>query len=251
MDPKAELIKEYFSGLPKDRLKLETSEHGFGFLEEMLTGGMTLEYGERVLNKEVHKYKFSNVPEWRMDSLLVSHARKSCNVCLYFKDVANSLFAFNLDKDYRFDKVSSLPEMAAAVDLLRNTLTSVGCEPLVITSGKGFHFWCRLAGAVKNDQLYDFMLRAMAKTLYGLHKRGLDHNRISPRFYPDPGMRDKISLRLFGSDHASSKVFSRVSTASGLLDEDASWVAFEKHLRTSTIALEAFRIARKSINGQI
>jgi len=240
MDSKLELIRAFYAGLPKDRVKVETFDHGFAFLEEMLIDGMTLEYGERVLCREVYKYKFSNVPPWRMEELLLSHVRKGCNVCLYFADKTNSLFGFNLDGNHKSNSTAISLEMAAAVSALEEILTGAGCKPLVVASGKGYHLWCRLGAAASNDQLYNFMLRAMAKTLYALHQKGLDHNQINARFYPDPRTRDKISLRLFGSDHPNNKVFSRVQTQDGLLDEEASWTAFDEHLRLNTISAETF-----------
>jgi hypothetical protein len=240
MDSKLELLKAFYAGLPKDRAKVETLDHGFEFLEKMLTDGMTLEYGERVLLRKVYKYKFSNVPPLRMEGFLSSHVQKACNLCLYFGTMTNSLFAFNLDNTHKVDNSVISPEMALAVSALRNILMDAGCTPLVVASGKGCHLWCRLAAAVSNDQLYNFMLRAMAKTLYALHKKGMDYNRINPRFYPDPKVQDKISLRLFGSVHPNTGVFSRVLTQDGLLDEEASWSAFEDHLRLHTISEETF-----------
>ena len=247
MDPKFELIKAFYAGLPKDRAKVETFDHGFAFLERILTDGMTLEYGERVLCRDVYKYKFSNVPPWKMEELLLSHVQKGCNVCLYFADKMNSLFGFNLDISQKVNTTVISPEMALAVSTLRGILTDVGCKPLVVGSGKGYHLWCRLAAAASNERLYDFMLRVMAKTLYALHQKGLDYNRINARFYPDPRAQDKISLRLFGSDHPNNKVFSRLLTEDGLLDEEASWNAFEEHLRVNTISETTFRNACESM----
>lgn len=251
MDLKAELIKRFYAGLPKDRIKLETFSHGFDFLEKMTADGMTLDYGELVLCKEVHKYKFSNVAKHKMDELLFSHVHKNCNVCLYFNENANSLFAFNLDKDQKFDDVSDIPELTVAANLVRSILLDLGCEPLVVASGKGYHIWCRLAAPESNDDLYRFMLRTMAKALHQLHVRGLDHHRIYTRFYPDPRTVNKISLRLFGSCHLSNKLFSWILADDGLLDEDASWIAFEEHLERKTIDKGAFQAAYRSITGSL
>jgi hypothetical protein len=137
--------------------------------------------------------------------------------------------------------------MEMAVRLLREILTENECVPLVIASGRGYHLWCRLDGRVENEKLYQFMLRAMAKALYGLHKIGLDHNRIKANFYPDPRTKNTVSLRLFGSNHMKNKVFSRVNTGVELLDEERSWEAFRDHMRTRTISREAFLIALKNI----
>lgn len=181
--------------------------------------------------------------------MLLSHVRKECNVCLYFKESSNSLFCFNMDKSPKFSTTAMLPELELGVSLLREILTSLGCEPLVVASGKGCHLWCRLAAAAGNEELYNFMLRAMAKALYGLHQKGLDHQRLHVRFYPDPRTLDKISLRLFGSDHVKDGRFSHVLTREGLLDEEGSWAAFEAHLRLKTIGAETFRDACGRLAG--
>ena len=60
-----------------------------------------------------------------------------------------------------------------------------------------------------------------------------------------------MSLRLFGSDHAKNKVFSRVYTRDGLLDEEASWKAFEDHMREKTIGVGEFRSAYEAMMAGI
>ena len=89
MDPRVSLLKEFYRGLPKDRAKLETQEHGFVFLEKLLADGVELEYGELTLSRLLHKYKLARIPERRMDEFLLSHVEKACNVCLYFDGQAN------------------------------------------------------------------------------------------------------------------------------------------------------------------
>ena len=44
-----------------------------------------------------------------------------------------------------------------------------------------------------------------------------------------------VSLRLFGSEHVKTRVFSHVLGPAGLLDEDASWTAFAEHFRRGAI----------------
>src|SRR6202522_3755787 len=201
MDAKPRLLKEFYRGLPKDRAKVETYEHGFEYLERMLAGGAALEYGEMAAAGLLHKYKFSNMPEEQMDEFMNAHIAKACNLCLYFVQVDNSLFCFNLDNNHKTNNMVAIPEMTLVVELLREILTGAGCEALVIASGRGYHLWCRLEAAVENERLYQFMVRSMAKALLGLHKQGFDHNKIKANFYPDPRARDVVSLRLFGSLH--------------------------------------------------
>ncbi len=247
MDRKVALLREFYAGLPKDRVKVETDRHGFAFLDELLSGGATLEYGELTLHGLLHKYKLANVPERRMEELIAQHVRSECNVCLYFGDRTNSLFCFNLDNNHRANNTEIIPEMGLALEVLRDGLERLGCEPLVLASGRGYHLWCRLAGPVENDRLYEFMLRSAAKTVARLHEAGRDYNRIKINLYPDRRIRDVVSLRLFGSVHAKNKVFSFVSTPLGLLDEQASWERFEQHLRTGTIAVERFDEAYRTM----
>jgi len=240
MDRRVELLLEFYAGLPRDRAKVETRRHGFDYLERMLSDGVTLEYGELTLDGLLHKYKLANVPEHRMTELLRGHVEKECNVCLYFDDRANSLFCFNLDNNFKVNNTVIIPELELAVELLRNLLSGLGCGPLVVASGRGFHLWCRLDGPVDNDRLYNFMLRCAAKTAAALCKAGHDHNKVKINLYPDRRIRDVVSLRLFGTDHAKNRVFSRILSEGGLLDETASWLRFEQHMRGNTVAAGHF-----------
>jgi len=240
MDNRVDLIKEFYQGLPTNRVKLETFHYGFDFLEKLLTDGIVLRYGERYITGRFYKYKLANVPKERIDGLLQAHVRKECNVCLYFDGNANGLFCFNLDINHKVNNTVMIPEMAVAVTLLRDILAGAGCEPLVIASGRGYHCWCRLDAPVSNERLHKFMLGAMARTFYGLQQNGMDHRKIKANFYPDPRTQDTVSLRLFGSEHMNTKLFSQVLSREGLLDEAASWKAFEEHLRRHAIIAEAF-----------
>lgn len=247
MDSKLRLLKEFYSGLPKDRAKVETGDRGFAFLESMISDGVAFDYGEMHGPSLLHKYRLSNINPRRMDELLLSHLAKTNNVCLYFDDVESSVFCYNLDNNHKGDNTAVLPEMKLAVSLLRELLTVLGCEPLVIASGRGYHVWCRLAVAIENKRLHNFMLRSMAKTLAWIHERGHENENIKANFYPDPRIRNTVSLRLFGSAHARNKTFSRILAKEGLLDEAASWEAFEHHLRHKTISGEQFQEAYGAI----
>jgi len=251
MDSRVTLLKEFYGGLPADRVKVETYEHGFPFLDQLLMSGVALEYGEIAAAGLLHKFKLSGVTEEAMDALLLSHIGKTRNVCLYFGEKVNSLFCYNLDNNHKTNNTELIPEMQCTVTLLRDILIGLGCEPLVIASGRGYHLWCRLEAPVDNQQLYEFMLRTMARAFLGLHQQGYDHNKIKANFYPDPRAHNTVSLRLFGSDHAKNKVFSRILTRDGLLDEDASWNAFDHHLREKTITIVAFHDAYASLLASI
>jgi len=245
MDQRAELIKAFYRGLPLDRVKLETQRHGFPFLGELLADGAELDYGELTLSGILHKYKLSKVPAQLIDRLIDAHVKKEGNVCLYFGAESNSLFCFNLDNNHKENNTVVIPEMELAVRSLREKLTAAGCEPLVIASGRGFHLWCRLDGPVANERLYQFMLAAAIRVAAELEAQGRDHRKVKFNFYPDPRTQNTVSLRLFGSDHAKNRVFSRILTDDGvLLDENASWAYFENYLQTRTVTVEAFGGAR-------
>jgi len=100
---------------------------------------------------------------------------------------------------------------------------------------------------VANDQLYGFMLRAAVRALLAFQGSGYDHKTIKFNFYPDVKVHDVVSLRLFGSDHAKNKVFSRVLTPGGLLGEAASWEFFEDFLRNRTIPRDTFTAACRAL----
>ncbi|HVU15358.1 MAG TPA: hypothetical protein VHD32_00425 [Candidatus Didemnitutus sp.] len=243
MDHRIALLNAFYRGLPRDRAKIETSAFGFDFLERLLGTDTRLEYGELTLSGVLHKYKLAGISAAHMDRLLHDHVAQTCNVCLYFDEVANDVFCFNLDNNHKTENTVVIPEMECAVRALRDLLTGLGCEPLVIASGRGFHVWGRLQQAVPNGRLHEFLLRAAVKTLARLHAEGLDHQQVKINLYPDKRLQGAVSLRLFGTAHAKNKVFSRVLTPEGLLDEADSWKCFEEHLHRRTIGPEAFDAA--------
>ena len=247
MDWRVSLIKAFYRGLPMDRAKVEMSRYGFDFLEKLLAGDMQLEYGELTLANVLHKYKLTNISEARMDELLRSHVEKECNICLYFDKRINSTFCFNLDNNHATNNTVIIPEVELAVRALVERLNNTGCNTLVVASGRGYHVWCRLASPVANTRLYRFMLHTAARVNLLLHEHGLDPLKLKFNFYPDPRIHDVVSLRLFGSEHAKNKVFSRVFTADGLLDEQASWAYFEDYLNTKTIEVDTFNQAFNSV----
>jgi hypothetical protein len=247
VDSRITLLEEFYRGLPKDRAKVETQEHGFAFLDRLLADGATLEYGELTLAGLLHKYKLAGLPAARFQDLLCAHVAKTCNLCLYFGDRANELFCFNLDNNHKTGNTEVRPEMELAVRVLSERLRDLGCAPLVVASGRGFHLWGRLEAPVENARLYGFMLRCAVATAAALHGQGHDHHRIKFNFYPDPRSCAIVSLRLFGTEHAKNKVFSRVLTPHGLLDEAASWAHFADTVRAGPIAAATFDAACETL----
>jgi len=247
MDPRVALLREFYRAMPMDRAKLETEEHGFGFLERLLAGGIELEYGELTLSGRLHKYKLARIPPAQMDEFLAGHVSRTCNVCLYFDARANETFCINLDNNHRVDNTAAIPEVEAAVRTLIRVYGELGCEPLVVASGRGYHIWGRADAPVDNQLLYRFMLRAAAAAAAELLSRGLDPQQAKFNFYPNPKINDVVSLRLFGSQHAKTGRFSSILTADGLLGEEASWAHFADYLQHRTVAAARLEAAAGNI----
>ena len=237
MDRRVALLKDFYRGLPTDRVKLEVAAYGFDFITQLEERGIELEYGELTLSEVLHKYKLTKITGLQMDELLAWHVAKLCNVCLYFHRQANSLFSFNLDNNHSQNSSSLIPEVQLAVRTLVERLNELDCKPLVIASGRGYHVWCRLEAAVPNERLYPFMLHTAAGALLTLQQRGFDTNTMKFNLYPDGRIQDLVSLRLFGSEHAKTHAFSFILDGDILLDEEASWAHFEAHVENRTVSL--------------
>lgn len=243
MDPRVSLLKEFSRCFVPGKAKIETERCGFDYLERLLSGGAALEYGELTSTRLLHKYKVVDVPDHRMDELLQMHVMKECNVCRYFGTDENDVMCFNMDNNHKTNNTIIIPEMSLALGALRTCLQDLGCEPLTIASGRGYHVWLRLDEPVENALLYSFMVRAAARALLPLLTGGYDHHTVKFSFYPDIKVNDVVSLRLFGSEHAKNKVFSHVHTPQGLLDEAASWTYFEHFVRSAATSAVTFRAA--------
>lgn len=240
MDSRVKLLKDFYSTMQPGKLKLETNNHGFDFLEQLLSDGIILEYGQLASYGLTHKYKLLNVPETVMDRFLQNHINKKCNVCFYFDEIANNTFCFNLDNNYKSNNTVLIPEMQFSVKTVMQRLEALGIEPLVIASGRGYHVWCRVADAIENQILADFMLRILAETMAELHKNGYDYQKVKINMYPNCKDNNKQSLRLFGTEHLKNKVFGCIYTKSGLLNEDKSWEYFADYLKNKTLSQEQF-----------
>lgn len=228
MDPRVELLRRYYAALAADTVKLETEQYGFAYADALTRRGARLEYGELTVHGALHKYKLSGVAQEQWEELLAEHVAKRANVCLYFRPERNAILAFNLDNNRRENNTEVIPEMALAVGLLRERLAAQGYEPLAIASGRGYHVWCRLKEPRANEDIYRFMFNLAVQIAADIHHQGGDRRLVKFNFYPDPRTDNTVSLRLFGSDHAKNKVFSRVLTSAGLLDEAESWAEFAR-----------------------
>lgn len=243
MDPRVTLLKEFSKGFVRDKAKIESEEFGFAYLEQLLSGGSALEYGHLADTRVLHKYKIVDITDRRMDELLQMHVMKECNVCRYFGSDKNDVLCFNIDDNHKTKDAEAVPAMNVVLDALRECLLGLGCEPLIVASGRGYHVWLRLDEPLENTLLYNFMVGAAARALLPLLVAGRDHRTVRFRFYPDVSVNDALSLRLFGSEHAHKKVFSHVFTLSGLLDEADSWKCFEQFVRNKTTSSATFKSA--------
>ena len=152
----------------------------------------------------------------------------------------------NLDNNHKTGNTEVRPEMELAVRCI-GTVRDLGCAPLVVASGRGFHLGGQLEAPVENARLYGFMLPLRGRHRGGAPRQGHDHHRIKFNFYPDPRSCAMVSLRLFGTEHAKNKVFSRVLTPHGLLDEAASWAHFADTVRAGPIAAATFDAACETL----
>lgn len=250
MDSRVKALKDFFSGIQTEKLKLESRRYGFDFLDEILAGGVTLEYGQLV-DGLIHKYKLLNVSKPRFDALLEGHVAGDYNVCCYFRENANNICCFNIDnnfKDFVYnDPATTIPEIKSVVATLISLLQELGLTPLALLSGRGYHLWLRFEATIANRELYDFLNHAAAKALMVLHDSGYDHRKIKIAVYPNPQIINTGSLRLFGSRHVQSNVFSHVLRDVELLDEAASWSYCAAYLKEQTLSVAQFEHARDQL----
>ena len=243
MDPRVTLLREFSRTFIKGKAKIETEQFGFEFVDWLLLEGGTLEYGDLTDVRLLHKYKIVDIPEHRMDELVRLHVEKQFNVCRYFGAEKNDVLCFNMDNNYKKDNTAIIPQMAVARDTLRTCLLGLGCEPLMVASGRGYHVWMRLDEPMENKMLYDLMVATAARALLPLLAGGEDHRAVKFSFYPDFNVVDGVSLRLFGSQHAKNNVFSHIFTPDGLLDENESWKYFEDFMQNKTTSTATIRAA--------
>jgi hypothetical protein len=243
MDPRVALLKAFSKTFVSDKAKIEGEQFGFDFLDVLLSGGSTLEYGELTDKRLLHRYKIAGITEARMDQLLQLHVLKQFNVCRYFGTEKNDVLCFNVDNNHLRNNTEIIPAVTHTLETLRTRLVEAGCEPLVITSGRGYHVWLRLEESAENRLLYDFMIVAAAQALLPLVMAGEDRRAVKISFYPDIKVVEDVSLRIFGSEHAKTGEFSHIVTPSGRLDEADSWSYFEEFVRNKATPVATIRSA--------
>lgn len=239
MDRKVALLEAFFSGMCKDRAKVETKQYGFSVLEEFAGEGCSVDYVQ-MENHGVHKYRLFQVSAAFRKLLLEQHIAQKYNLCLYFDKLANQVLCFNLDHNYKRESTEDVPDMARVVDCLQKQLAVFGMEGLCVKSGRGYHVWCRFDKAIANERLLEFMIRISARTLAMLHYQQYDYRSVKINMSPNPKFVELLSLRAFGSKHMRTGDFSQILAKQTLLDEGASWRFFEEYMQHKTIPEEVF-----------
>jgi hypothetical protein len=232
------LLKDFYATIDKTQLKIETKHHGFGYFEE-ISRLATLDYTE--FKNKTYKLKLTNIQPEDFETLLRQHLDSEINICAYFDEQENSVFCFNLDCFTDDDSGIRL-----VAKFLRETLQKLGILPLVLKSGHGYHFWCKLKDPVPNGELQAFM---EALTGIATFEAALDHadfTKLQCICYPRPLTHD-ISIRLFGARHIGTGVFSPVVVGIGerdeLLSEADSWRYFEEYALKCAVETSHFKKA--------
>ena len=100
MDTRVALLERFYQHMRRDRLKLESRQFGFDFVECLTTSGAALDYGQ-VDSHLVHKYRLLQLSETAWQRFISGHVNQEYNVCLYFHERENSAFCLNLDNNYK------------------------------------------------------------------------------------------------------------------------------------------------------
>jgi hypothetical protein len=240
MEAKLGLLKEFYSGLLLESVKVETPDFGWGFLNEVLGEGGELDYGEAAGPQALYKYKFCGLPEWTVDRLLGRHIGRSCNVCFYFSEGANDSCCINLDVNLKIYDNNIGVEMTLLVRSLIDSFSRLGVETLAVASGRGYHIWCRFNERISNDHLCQWMFRSAANAIREIYANDFDRDRIRAYLFPDPRVLGMASLRLFGTRHATTGMFSHVLAKDELLDESDSWKALQDYMAHRRVTRDRF-----------
>jgi hypothetical protein len=199
----------------------------------------TLDYCE--FRDSLYKYRLSGVDPDCFNELLNEHLSKNINLCVYFHKEKNNLFALNLDSTSMWQN-----KIKVAALYMAENLMELGFTPLIIKSGHGYHFWCRISAPVANVKLQDLMAVLMDTTINRMKAIGLENSDLRCTCYPRQKASD-VSLRLFGSEHKKTGLFSfvvtQINTEDTMLDEEASWSYFESYMKECTISKELFDTA--------
>ncbi|MDQ7092012.1 hypothetical protein REC12_00185 [Desulfosporosinus sp. PR] len=243
MDSRKNLLNEFFSSLDRAKAKIELRENSFDDLD-ISNFNFKLSYGE--FKDGVLKYKLSGISLECFEHLIDHHLRGKINLCAYFNSQDSCLFALNLD-DNSSKKTN---DVKVAALLFIKELQKFNIVPLVIKSGHGYHLWCRLSSAVKNETLRQFTAALKNLILLEMFKLGASPEYINCTTYPRL-CSDDISIRLFGGIHSKTGQFSWIVTAidseDTILSVDDSWAMFEWYISNCLVSIGDFNKALKVI----
>lgn len=224
MSTKFELLKFFFMSMDQERAKVETGSHGFDYLLYLKSLGK-LEYSE--WKNGVFKYKLTELKPHIFDDLLEQHLATKINLCIYFNGECNNIFCFNLDSFN--DDDNSLKLVA---QLMLENLKKLRIQPLILKSGHGYHFWCRLSDMVENSKIQSFMQAVVDITVFQATVNNINIAKLQCICYPRHKSHD-ISIRLFGSIHTVTgrfiHVVEKIDSEDVLLDKEKSWEYFEHY----------------------
>lgn len=234
MDSKEGLLKKFYETVDREKVKIETQNHGLGYFKLVDQLG-TFEYGE--FRNGVYKYRLSGIEPEVFTRLLRLHIQKELNLCVYLNHEANNVFVFNLDS-----YVEQGLEIRIFANILAADLFGLGIRPIILKSGHGYHFWCRTAASVRNERLRGFMDAVVNMAVYQTAERGINVESLQCICYPR-AVTD-VSIRMFGSRHTVSGRFVPVVTQIGpedrVMNEEDSWRYFERYMNESSVKAEVF-----------
>ncbi len=240
MDSKKQLLNAFYSTIDKSQFKIETKE----YLPELLDSRKTdavFQYGE--FKNGIFKYRFSNSDAKFFDQCLEDHLSARSNLCCYLDPNANNLFVFNLDTFEKLGEVDRCAELKAFATALSDILFRLGLRPLILRSGHGYHFWCRLAAPVENHRLRALMDAVVEVAVLRLTAARIDLGKLQCICYPRVNTND-VSIRLFGSRHAVTGRFCGVVEKIGenraILGDAESWLCFEQFMNRTSLDSSQF-----------
>lgn len=238
MYSKHELLSRFYTTVDRGQVKIETRTHGFDYMRR-LDEIASLQYSE--WKNGVFKYKLTNVTEDVFEHFLGLHLESKINLCVFFNAERNNIFCFNLDT---FN--GSVESLKAVARFLQQNLRRLRIEPLILRSGHGYHFWCRLQSPEENARLQAFMQAMIDVAAFQAVAGGVNIASLQCICYPRHIAND-ISIRLFGCYHSVTGYFNSVVAKIGendeILDEEASWRYFEEYLDKCTIENAHFDLA--------
>ena len=238
MPSKIDLLCKFYNTIDTSRIKIETKKYGLSYMRKLKSAA---ELNYCTCKKDVYKYRLSGLSRELFMDFLDRHLKKELNLCVYFNSEKNSLFAFNLDS--HGEDESSLKVYAL---YLFKTLFDLGIDPLIIKSGHGYHFWCRISEPVGNSKLLRFADAVSDKALHISEQKGLNVDILRCTRYPRINTGD-ISIRLFGTKHMYTGEFSdivtRIDIEDTVLGENESWQFFEWYLKECRVPLTVFNKA--------